>query len=140
MPVLIIGKAEKKRIAELIAHAKAHPVPLDVIRAGAVNAGNVMRLEDRKPGFARPPSEHMIFPGNYRAAFSIEEQPPGLCSHLSISVFDRSERGQMPPLEAIDMIAKAFGVPSQADHIWAEEFDPGEYAVNLVSLINRKTP
>jgi hypothetical protein len=77
----------------------------------------------------------MIFPGGYRVAYSIEEQPPGLCSHLSISVMDRAKPGMMPSPEAVKMIAEAFGVsfPDGA-HIWSEEFDPGEYAVNIVAL------
>ena len=32
------------------------------------------------------------------------------------------------------MIAEEFGVPFPADKMWMEEFDPGEFAINLVSL------
>lgn len=32
------------------------------------------------------------------------------------------------------MIAEEFGVPFPADKMWMEEFDPGEYAINLISL------
>jgi hypothetical protein len=135
MPILFIGETETKRIAEIVAYAKAHPVTLETLRAGASPDKPVIKLEDRKPGMERPPSQHMIFPGGYRAAYSIEEQPTGLCSHLSISVMDRAKPGMMPSPEAVKMIAEAFGVPfPDGVHIWSEEFDPGEYAVNIVAL------
>jgi hypothetical protein len=135
MPVLLIGETEIKRISEIVADAKAHPVTLETVRAGAVSDRAVVMLEDRKPELVRPASQHMIFPGGYRAAFSIEEQPLGLCTHLSVSVMNRSKKGAMPSPEAVKMIADAFGVPfPDAAHVWMEEFDPGEYAINIVSL------
>jgi hypothetical protein len=94
-----------------------------------------MALADRKPGFERPESQHVIFPGGYRAALSFEQQPPGLCSHLSISVFGRSTPGMAPSPAAVAMICEAFGVPFPADKTWVEEFDPGEYAINLLSVM-----
>jgi hypothetical protein len=139
MSVLIIGATEREKIAEIIAYAKAHPIPIDIIRAGAVTDTTLLKLSDRKPGFERPPSQHVIFPGGFRAAFSIEQQPAGLCTHLSISVFGRSKKGMMPSLDAVKMIAEEFGVPFPPDRGWNEEFDPGEYAANLLSLY-RPTP
>lgn len=134
MAVLVISATERGKIAEAIAYAKAHPITFDVIRAGAVPDKFEVKLADRKPGFERPPSAHVIFPGGYRAAYSVEQQPPGLCSHLSVSVFGRAEKGQMPSPQAVEMIAQEFGVPFPADRMWIEEFDPGELAINLVSL------
>lgn len=134
MAVLIIGETEREQIAKLIAYAKAHPVLLETVREGAMADRSVLELKDRKPGFERPPSQNVVFPGGYRAAFSIEQQPPGLCSHLSISVEGRAKKGMMPSEPAVKMIAEEFGVPYPADRIWIEEFDPGEFAINLVSL------
>jgi hypothetical protein len=133
MAVLMIGATEREKIAEIIAHAKAHPVRFETVRKGVVDDTDTLRLEDRVPGIERPPSAHMVFPGGYRAAFSIEEQPAGFCSHLSISVMGR-RKGMMPSLEAVQMIAEEFGVPFPPDKGWNEEFEPGEYAVNLLSL------
>jgi hypothetical protein len=130
----MIGATEREKIAKMVAHAKAHPVLFDKVRDAAVGDQPVLVLQDRKPGTIRPPSQHIIFPGGYRAAFSIEQQPPGLCTHLSISVEGRSKKGMMPSEPAVQMIAEAFGVPYPADKMWIEEFDPGEYAINLVSL------
>ena len=133
MPILIIGKTEQAKIAETIAYAKAHPVLFETVREGAVSDRPVLELKDRKPGFERPPSQHFVLPGGYRCAFSIEQQPFGLCSHLSISVEGRAKPG-MPSEPAVAMICEEFGVPYPADKMWLEEFDPGEFAINLVSL------
>jgi hypothetical protein len=133
MAMLLIGEAEQKRIAEMIIDARAHPIPLEVVRAGAAPDKPVIKLEERKPGLERPPSQHMIFPGGFRAALSVEEQPGGLYSHLSISVI-RDQPGAVPSWQAVSMIAQAFNVPFPADRMWMEEFDPGEFAVNLLSL------
>ena len=135
MPVLIIGETERAKIAEVVAYAKAHPVLFETVRKGVVDDTDVLQLKDRVPGVERPPSAHVVFPGGYRAAFSIEQQPAGFCSHLSISVFGRSRKGMMPSLEVVQMLCEEFGVPFPPDKGWNEEFDPGEYAVNLLSLI-----
>jgi hypothetical protein len=135
MSILIIGATERERAAEMIANAKANPVPLSLIRQGTLDDIKLLRLKDRPPGLERPPSQHMMFPGGYRAAFSIEEQPAGMCSHLSISVEGRSRKGMMPSVEAVQAIAEVFGVPFPPNAGgWTEEFEPGEYAINLVSL------
>ena len=132
MAVLIVGETERARIAEMKAYAKAHPVTFDT--KNVATDTEVLELKDRPPGLERPPSQHMIFPGSYRAAYSVEAQPVGLCSHLSISVEGRSRKGMMPSPQAVEMIAEEFGVPYPADKMWIEEFDPGEFAINLVSL------
>jgi hypothetical protein len=134
MAVLIIGATEREKIAEIIAFAKAHPLTFDKMREAIVPDTPLLKLKDRKPGHERPPSQHVEFPGGYRASFSIEAQPAGLCTHLSISVFGRSRKGMMPGLEAVKMICEEFGVPFPPDKGWTEEFDPGEFAINLVSL------
>lgn len=135
MAALIIGATEQAQINKLVAYAKAHPIPLDVIRAGAVPDTEMVRLQDRKPGFERPASQHVVLPGGFRAAFSIEQQPAGYCSHLSISVMGRAKKGAMPHPMAVAMICEAFGVPFPPDRGWTEEFDPGEFAVNLLSIL-----
>jgi hypothetical protein len=134
MAILLIGTMERQKIADVIAYAKAHPVLFSDMRGGIVADTPMLKLKDRKPGYERPPSQHVIFPGGFRAAFSIEQQPPGLCTHLSVSVLGRAKRGAMPSPDAVKMIAEEFGVPYPADKMWLEEFDPGEFAVNLVSL------
>jgi hypothetical protein len=132
MTILMIGTTERERIAEMIAYAKAHPVTFDFRNVATDKP--VLELKDRPPGMERPPSQHLVLPGGYRCAFSIEQQPAGLCTHLSISVEGRAKKGMMPSPPAVQMIAEEYGVPYPADKMWLEEFDPGEFAVNLVSL------
>jgi hypothetical protein len=135
MAVLIIGVAERRRIAEIIAYAKAHPITFDDIRKCAVPADTkVLKLDERPPGMERPESQHIVLPGGFRAAFSIEDQPAGLCSHLSISVEGRPQKGRTPNPQAVAMIAQEFGVPFPADRMWVEEYERGEYAINLLSV------
>jgi hypothetical protein len=131
----MIGATEREKIAKAIAHAKAHPVLFSAIRDTGVSDTDVLELKDRRPTtLKRHPSQHIMFPGGFHAAFSIEQQPPGFCSHLSISVEGRSKKGACPNPAAVQMIAKEFGVPYPADKMWLEEYEPGEFAINLVSL------
>jgi hypothetical protein len=134
MAVLMIGEAERAAIAKAVAYAKAHPILFSAMQEAIVSDKPTIRLEDRKPGFERPPSQHIMLPGGFRCAFSVEQQPAGFCSHLSISVEGRAKKGAMPHPAAVQMIAETFGVPFPADKMWIEEFDPGEFAINLVSL------
>jgi hypothetical protein len=135
--MLIIGPEEQRKIERVIAYAKAHPVLFDQIREGVVDHKIVLKLKDRKPTMPRPQSAGVLFPGGFRAAYSIEQQPPGLCAHLSIGVEGRPVKGAMPSEPAVMMIAQAFGVKYPGDRMWIEEFEPGEYAINIVMLIER---
>lgn len=79
----------------------------------------------------------VLIPVGFRANISFEEQPIGLCRHLSISV-DRP--GQMPSVPAVEMIAQAFGLdmsfsqssPKLEGNFWLEEFEPGHHALHIV--------
>lgn len=135
MSFLLIGDAERREIADLIAYAKAHPVLFEQVREGALDPGKFgYSLADRKPGFKRPQSRWVLLPGNFRASYSVEDQPAGLCAHLSISVEGRRRKGMMPHPEAVKMIAEEFGMPFPGDKLWLEEYEPGEHAVNLLHL------
>jgi hypothetical protein len=132
MPVLMIGETERAEIKRVIEEARAHPMPLGAtIKLGKFD--NVLKLEDR---VRVPPffTAQLMLPVGYRVALSFEEQPAGLCSHLSVSVEGRGKKGQMPSKEAVVMIAQEFGVPFPPLMGWVEEFKSGEFAINLVSL------
>lgn len=131
MSVLMIGEAERAQIADVIADALAHPV--QATSDSVTDYRQVLELKDRNPKLIRPPSAHVLLPVGYRAAYSVEAQPVGLCSHLSVSVEGRATKGMMPSVEAVQMIAEEFGVPYPPGLGWIEEFEPGEYAINLVS-------
>jgi hypothetical protein len=133
LSILVIGDEERARIAELKAEASANPVRFDIVRQGTTANVDTLHLKDRQPGLERPPSAHMVFPGGHRVAYSVEEQPIGFCAHLSISV---ARKGKMPSLEAVQMIAEEFGMTFPPQRGWSEEFEPGQYAVNLLCLIS----
>ncbi len=139
LSILLIGEDERKEIERVKAYARAHPLTLDIMKRSKIDNGTTfLSLEERRrqpTGFIRPKSATMLIPQGYRAALSVEEQPIGLCWHLSISVQGRAKKGMMPSDEAVKMIAEEFGVSYPPDKGWIEEYQPGEYAINLVSLI-----
>lgn len=129
---LIIQEETQTEINAAIARARLKPIPIERLRAGAVDA-EIIGLADRKPGFERgTASEYVEIPIGYRAAISFEHQPPGLCRHLSISV---DTPGMIPNLPAVRMIAEAFGMGATGpERLWMEEFAPGHFAVNLITV------
>jgi hypothetical protein len=139
MAVMMIGKLEKAAIAMAIERARKHPTPLDVIRASAVKDKLVVKLTDLKPGFEKPmKTEQVLIPVGYRANVSFEEQPVGICMHLSISA-ERDDPKSMPSVEAIRAIAQEFGINFTEARLqglmWMEEYEPGRHAVNLVKVV-----
>ena len=134
MSVLVIGRRERHRIDEMKKRASRRPIPLEIVRKGSADPTPTLMLKDRKPGFERPPSEHMML-GSYRVAFSFEHQLFGLCRHLSVSA---PKAGTAPPPVIVEMIAKEFGFrefPPSLGRVWLEEFDPGHMAINVVELV-----
>ena len=143
MSFLVIGEAEQREIIRLKTEARKNPVPFTTIKHGLTDKVDVLSLVAREKmpaDMVRPPSMHMKFPGGYRAALSAEEQPVGLCWHLSISVEGRPKKGMMPSEEATKIIAEEFGIDWPGLLVWIEEFEPGEYAVNIVGLITDHKP
>jgi hypothetical protein len=139
MPVLMIGTKEQTEIATAIERARKRPTPLEAVRAGAVADKLVVKLTDRKPGFKSPAkTEQVLIPIGYCANVSFEEQPAGMCIHLSISV-ERDDPKMMPSIEAIRAIASEFGINFTEARLlglmWMEEYEPGRHAVNLLKLI-----
>ena len=135
MAVLMIGAHEREAIARAKEAAQKNIVP---VREGVTEDTPLLRLKDRRGPIKPNRAQHVMIPVGYHAAFSIEEQPAGFCTHLSISVEGRPKKGAMPALEVVEAIAKEFGVPYPPDKGWTEEYEPGEYAVNLLSLISER--
>ena len=68
-----------------------------------------------------------------RIVFSIEEQPIGLCRHISISL-DASKF--LPSTKSMNKIIKKFGFEEEIDncYVYVEEFDYAN-AVNIIEPI-----
>lgn len=139
MSILVLGPAEEAAIKRAVDYARAHVIPWshlkDAIDDDRAAPRDVLKLEDRKPGFERPESEHIML-GTYRCSISFEEQPAGILRHLSIS---SHRRGRIPGEEVIAMVLPAFGfsVPIENGKIWLEEFLPGWMAVNFVEVVQQ---
>jgi hypothetical protein len=135
--VLFIDDAKQHEIDAAIARAITKPIPLETIKALAIPDKPRVMLADRRPGSERTiASENVEIALGYRAAISFEEQPVGLCRHLSISV---DAPGLLPSPESVVMIAEAFGFRGpilNASMFWVEEFEPGREAINLVQPVS----
>jgi hypothetical protein len=138
MAILVIGEREKAEIARAIARARKRPLPWTVGRKMYVTDRPVLKLADRRPG-APSREDHrpvqVLIPYGYRAMLSFEEQPAGMCMHLSISV-ERADPKWNPSVPAVAMIAAEFGIGldrAQRDGtVWMEEYEPGRHAVNIL--------
>lgn len=137
---LVISDNTRARIRRALEKAAAKPATLAAVQAAAFpeQGKDHLTLADRIQQQQTPVEklvEHVIIPMGYRVAISFEQQPPGLCKHLSISV-DRP--GLLPSPEAVKMIAAEYGIEFPGAAIvarWIEEFDPGHDAINLLALV-----
>jgi len=138
MTFLIIGKREQQAITKALALARDQYMPWSIGKTIAIDdrakPTNTLTLAERKHDNPFPRSQHLML-GNYRCAISFEEQPAGLCRHLSVSV---KRRGKVPGIVVMQEIAKAFGfsgeIPPTRGRMWLEEFEPGQHAVNLIEV------
>jgi hypothetical protein len=89
----------------------------------------------------------VALPIGFLVTYTREQQPPGLCHHISISI---DIPGKVPHPDAVAMICEAFEMPevanvvlapATADHssvigIWPEEYSTGRVAVNIVAKVH----
>jgi len=144
--VLIIGEAEQTALREAMARARKKPVPLAELMPhikASDQATDVVTLAERKSVPPRRDPEMVLIPFGYRVAISFEEQPVGMCLHLSMS----SERrpGMLPRPEAVGMVLDALGINSKdlPGRAWIEEYErDGKqcgYAANVVVVMEPAT-
>jgi hypothetical protein len=140
MSVLIIGQIERDMIERAMARARKKPIPFDVLSASAIDqTTDVVTLAERRKDFHRPKSEQIMLPVGFRLAISYEEQPAGLCLHLSLSV-DRPNL--LPDPHKVMAVVQACGIdPDNPPHgrTWVEEFlidgRPGGVAANVLFVV-----
>ena len=102
-----------------MARARTHPVPWEVLQRGIVDRSGAVRIDDRPALHKRPSSEFVDLPFGYVVAISFEEQPAGVCLHVSVS---GPWPKVAPNMVVCAMIFNALDVPPEADHVWTEEF------------------
>lgn len=117
-----------------MARAREKPTPLKLMeRMAYVNQGaKAFTLKDRKVewGWKAQYVEEVQLERGFTAVISFEEQPCGLCKHLSIGLDDTTK---LPHPEAVKMIAEEFGITAIITG-YIEEYKPDRFAVNIVAL------
>ena len=144
MTALLIGPEERAAIKAAMQLARANVISLEEVMAIAtgVNQDTVrLTLEEKAktPNRRRTEPERIELPLGYAVCVSYEQQPFGLCIHLSVSLENEAHPEQMPHPLAIKMIAHEFGVgfPPSIGRLWIEEFEPGRFALNMTELLEK---
>lgn len=128
-------EASKEVIQEALKQARAHPVPLAVMENIKIPYQPMAGLKDRKEDHKRPTSIAVELGHGFRANVSFEEQPIGLCIHLSVGVaFPEA----LPSMAICRKIVEAFGMQWGVGTPWVEEWQPNYYCVNLVQLAQKE--
>src|SRR5262245_50682754 len=84
--VLIVTPEAQAEIKAMLERARRNCVPWSLLEKVALkdHFDPLLKLSDRRPDAPElPPSENIIL-GMWRCAVSFEEQPAGICKHLSI--------------------------------------------------------
>ena len=138
MSALILSEEKQKEIDAAVARAREKPMSLEEVKRLALPPETIeVTLADQTQARLEKVtySQCVEIDVGYMACISFEEQPAGLCRHLSVSV---ARRGRLPHELAVEMIAKAFGFQSSLMdcRFWLEEIGSGQKAVNMVELVN----
>ena len=100
MRILAITPMVQQRILDVVQYAQNNVIDLDTIK----------RLAEAADGTYSPIGDNlnrtMEIAMGFMVTFSIEEQPPGLYRHISVSV---DGEGAAPNIEAVNMIMHEFG-------------------------------
>jgi hypothetical protein len=116
--VLLIDQRRKARLLALRAYAEANPVTSDKVK---------LMAEGKLPPVGDSGLFQAEIPLGYRVVFSIEEQPAGLCRHLSLSV---AKHGCLPNPRAIEELMGYLGFRGgiQKCKVWLEH----KHAINVL--------
>jgi len=136
MAVIVLDEGVQAAIAEAVARARANVVRWDQLRGNITEnqETSTLMLADRQPDHKRPPSYPVQLGPRVVAAISFEEQPAGLCRHLSIS---QGQEGKVLDMVTVAMVMSHFGFKRSPGHygrVWVEEYKPNHFAVNVVEL------
>lgn len=87
----------------------------------------------RRPSIV-PVDQTIELPFGWKVSLSIERQPPGWCSHASISA---PTQGKVPHPEVVKAVLPALGFQSDIGEcmVFMEHYKSGRIAVNVLELI-----
>jgi hypothetical protein len=122
--VLIFDNSIRARIDQVVDYARMHPITMDDML-------DIINKQRSPPG--DDPHFVVNIPFGYRCVFTMEQQNPGLCKRLSISV---DSPGKLPNPGVTEEIMKEFGIERPLDECFMgfEEFAPGHQAVVIVEI------
>jgi hypothetical protein len=140
---ITVGDTERSELNAAMARARAHPVPWEVLKRRITDQDgpHTGRVEDQPFADERPPAEFVDLPFGYVVAISFEEQPAGVCLHVSVSgPWPRVA----PNMVVCAMIFNALDVLNEAEDVWTEEFlidgKPGGRVLNATWLVEPAQP
>ena len=129
---LMIGPEQKILIARCISYAKKNVIAFDTLKrlAEQVKKGDIEAIGNTEHRTISLPIDCLV-------TYTEEEQPMGLCRHLSIS-----HRGQLPAIEIVAELMNHFGFktdiydrsPDKGDER-AIYFEPTGKAISVVELM-----
>jgi len=130
---LIINQATRESIKKLVAFATEHPFSLN-------------DLKKMMAGTKPPPGDmegYQLSVGDFRCVLTVEEQPFGMCRHLSVSVNDD---GEAPDPTIVLLFMKGFGFKSESldkvEGLWLEPIPtkdcPKKIAVNILEKMGEE--
>ena len=135
MSALSIGPEETAQIGALVKKAFDQPVTLEMLLRQIAAAQSVSDHTTRdKEVNAFYDQFSIAIPFGYKAVFTVEQQPTGMCRHLS---FSSGVEGKVPNTIAVEMLMKEFGFKGTLDQcqVWPEEFGQRRIAINVLEPI-----
>jgi len=101
---IIVGETQRIELKAAMSRARAHPVPWEEL-----NETTTAR---------DAPVEIVKLPFGYVVAITFEEQPAGMCLHISVS----GPWPRVPPnMVVCAMVFSALDLAPEADDVWTEE-------------------
>jgi hypothetical protein len=137
---LEINPAVEADVKTAIARARGNVATLAEMRKWArpitalkMTAADAMPRTDR-----RMKSEVVAIPHGYLVTVSFEEQPFGLCIHLSVGV-DSSSKENRPSTGAVEQVFNLFGLEDPINGPyktvrWIEENEPGRWFEHVLQV------
>jgi hypothetical protein len=141
--LFVMGDAERAAVRAAIKRARKKPIPWAVLSQHITanqDTDTVMLSDRRGPPVKREP-EQVMLPFGHRLAVTFEEQPSGLCAHLSLS---SGVPGRLPDPLAMAMVIKVAGLEHAPRRCWIEEFliddEPSGRAINVIAVVEPAIP
>lgn len=112
MRAMIIDEASKSEIKRVKEYAESHIISREQLH---------MTMELMASPVGDEPGFKCIIPNGYCVVYSIEDQPAGLCHHLSISVDDPEK---LPSVPAVENLMAELGLSPDINNclsLWIEK-------------------